>query len=1039
MARFSGGSGGGGDSVPGPQGLPGPTGPAGADGAGFNYQGDFDYGVTYAANDAVTFQGGLWKLNNTIGAGGYTPTPGQWTLILPPGATGPSGAEGATGPSGADGSGIVYLGDYIPGNGYVANIAVVKGSDNNLYIATSSGGLGDPVANPGEWSIFLPKGADGSAGEGFNWRGEWVSDVTYVLNDTVSYEGSTYVAVEPAKGGSWTNHPSVSGNDAWNILASGFNFRNEWSSTPSIPYIVNDVVLHEGNLYIAVPSTGGNSGNPVNDSGWSLLLPAGEGFTFRGEYNIDIPEPYEVNDLITYQGSIYLCISALAPVLPPISAGMPNTSQWTLFIQKPSGFNWRGTWSNMANPSYVAEDVVEYEGSVYLCTPQSFPVSSMPPFGNSGSPQPGPNPDWELMASAGEGFNWRGAWSQMPMTAYAANDVVNYNDSLYFAIDRGPNPAGSGTPDPYGNAGWDLMIQGFNWRGAWSSMPSDGAYAAGDLVSYQGSVYLGVTNMGSPPSGTPGESMNYSWQLFMGNTAPKWRGAWSSMPSPSYVVNDLVSYNGSVWIGVPGSMNMGVMGTPGSSETWQIFASGFRNRGPWLSNPMDGLGAYTINDVVSYLGSSYVRTALPNPEETNAPTNEMGSIYPNWALLASKGDVGSSANTGDITFDGIQIIGAGTASGDGASNGTIELVPDLDLITNQYSPDQYLIIDPTSPNHIHIRAGGQQDNSSAHLYLGAERNNVEVSDPYRTVKINTRPPRIQNTYANSNEASNSEFMVANGADIQVGYTVTNYTGGDTFTVTAVTVDYPYAGLTTVVAQGLSFVAGDSYIFTFEANYNNLWTFGSDGILSGPAMGSVAVNGLYNNPGYDLYVGSGDAVVVTGSEGEFLNDSSIPANQIATIGDFGAESTTSFQSVRYTPTFTATGLTFTGTGATHPTYNSYYVKQGKLVSFVIEVDLSTVTNFGTGQYKLQLPFTPQFGFNHFTGWAWADPNVSPDVGTGHTIINADTAGVTDVLDLHYLKSAGGANAPITEGLFVQGTPVTLSTISKIYINGTYIAA
>ena len=39
--------------------------------------------------------------------------------------------------------------------------------------------------------------------------------------------------------------------------------------------------------------------------------------------------------------------------------------------------------------------------------------------------------------------------------------------------------------------------------------------------------------------------------------------------------------------------------------------------------------------------------------------------------------------------------------------------------------------------------------------------------------------------------------------------------------------------------------------------------------------------------------------------------------------------------RYSPAFTATGLTFTGTGATYPTYNSYYIKTGKLVSFVID--------------------------------------------------------------------------------------------------------
>ena len=143
-------------------------------------------------------------------------------------------------------------------------------------------------------------------------------------------------------------------------------------------------------------------------------------------------------------------------------------------------------------------------------------------------------------------------------------------------------------------------------------------------------------------------------------------------------------------------------------------------------------------------------------------------------------------------------------------------------------------------------------------------------------------------------------------------------------------------------------------------------------------------------------------------------------------------------VRYSPIFQATGMTFTGSGATYPTYNSYYIKSGLLVSFVIEIDFTTVTNFGTGQYKVELPFAPAFAYNHFSGWIWADPNISPDTGTGHTILNADTAGITTVLDLHYLKQSGGANSPIREGLWTQALPVTLTTISKAYINGTYIS-
>jgi hypothetical protein len=266
--------------------------------------------------------------------------------------------------------------------------------------------------------------------------------------------------------------------------------------------------------------------------------------------------------------------------------------------------------------------------------------------------------------------------------------------------------------------------------------------------------------------------------------------------------------------------------------------------------------------------------------------------------------------------------------------------------------------------------------------------------------------------------------------------------GAKYVITSVTRDEPNGVTSYETTPSFDFATNESYTFTRD-NGEHAWTFSTAGYLNGPTeTGRLRVTGIINDDG-DLYVQSDQDVVIGGGEsnGEYLHDSSDPENQIATIGDVinavGAGG--NGEVTRWTPNFTATGLTFTGSGATHPTYNSHYVKNGRMVSFNIEVDLSTVTNFGTGQYKLQLPFTPQFGFNHFSGWIWADPNVDPDTGTGHTILNADTAGITDVLDLHYLKQSGGANSPIREGLFLQGTPVTLSTISKIYINGTYITA
>jgi hypothetical protein len=83
--------------------------------------------------------------------------------------------------------------------------------------------------------------------------------------------------------------------------------------------------------------------------------------------------------------------------------------------------------------------------------------------------------------------------------------------------------------------------------------------------------------------------------------------------------------------------------------------------------------------------------------------------------------------------------GGDADSGDGAGLDTIKLIPDAALHYNDsnYNNDQYLIIDPTAPNHIHIRAGGTIDNSNADLFLGGERNNVKVSDGYDNVQITT--------------------------------------------------------------------------------------------------------------------------------------------------------------------------------------------------------------------------------------------------------------------------------------------------------------
>lgn len=124
----------------------------------------------------------------------------------------------------------------------------------------------------------------------------------------------------------------------------------------------------------------------------------------------------------------------------------------------------------------------------------------------------------------------------------------------------------------------------------------------------------------------------------------------------------------------------------------------------------------------SFIGFQDARNYTDGRVTVLTPLVVSGSIiFPDGTTQSTAGGGGS---TGDITFNGVQIIGAGTASGDGNGYSTLELVPDVSL----YANDQYIIVDPTQPSHIHLRAGGIQDDSNAELYLGGELNYVRVVD-----------------------------------------------------------------------------------------------------------------------------------------------------------------------------------------------------------------------------------------------------------------------------------------------------------------------
>ena len=152
--------------------------------------------------------------------------------------------------------------------------------------------------------------------------------------------------------------------------------------------------------------------------------------------------------------------------------------------------------------------------------------------------------------------------------------------------------------------------------------------------------------------------------------------------------------------------------------------------------------------------------------------------------------------------------GSNADASDGNNADTIKLIPDATLFDE--GSNQYIVVDPTGgePGHIHLRAGGYQDESTADLYLGAEQTFVRVSDTSENVVIRTS-------------------QVSEGI-IPFSWTFDN-TGNLTFPDGTATTG------STIIAPGVYDMQsiGNTVIQTSANAGAKTWTFGTDGSLTFP--------------------------------------------------------------------------------------------------------------------------------------------------------------------------------------------------------------
>lgn len=121
----------------------------------------------------------------------------------------------------------------------------------------------------------------------------------------------------------------------------------------------------------------------------------------------------------------------------------------------------------------------------------------------------------------------------------------------------------------------------------------------------------------------------------------------------------------------------------------------------------------------------------------------------------------------------------------------------------------------------------------------------------------------------------------------------------------------------------------------------------------------------------------------------------------------------------------------GASTTQPTFNGAplfygsYVLMGEVVHFRVNVDMSNITSFGTGQYYIDLPFVSKYDY------VMRDGHIHDQSSGDNYGISGHVAGGSSRLFLFYTNSNGA------DVLFDYNSPITLTSSDHFHIGGTYI--
>jgi len=201
----------------------------------------------------------------------------------------------------------VFKGEWVAGDYVIDDVVLYAGS---AYTCIAIAAAGDDPTNTAFWVQ--------STG-GIEFVGVWDTSTTYKVNQIVTFNGSTYIAITAHS----STEPTTSGQTDWDLIAGGFQFEGVWNTGTT--YQISDIATFNGSTYISLTNHTGTQPTATGQTDWNVFS---GGLNFLGAWLVSTT--YHKNDVVTLDGSAYIAIDDQATSLAPVLAG---NAGWVLFAR----------------------------------------------------------------------------------------------------------------------------------------------------------------------------------------------------------------------------------------------------------------------------------------------------------------------------------------------------------------------------------------------------------------------------------------------------------------------------------------------------------------------------------------------------------------------------------------------------------------------------------------------------------------------------------------------------------------------------------